>query len=137
MASMPATTASRRARYSSSEIRGTPLFSCGEAARGLVRGKLAHRLCDLLRAGHEELLLGSVERHRGHIRRADAHDRAVQAVECMLRDGRRDLGTEAAREVVLVNDHRLAGLAHRRDDGFTVQRYQRSQVDHLDADAVT
>src|SRR5712692_4486867 len=135
IASMPATTASRLTRYSSSVMRGTGVPSRPPRERGgvrLVRGKGAHRFGDLLRAGHEELLLRAVERHRGNVWRRDAHDRTVEAVERVLRDGRRNLRAETAGQVVLVHDHRLAGLLHRGQDGAPVQGGGRSQVGNLE-----
>src|SRR6266849_3641664 len=134
---MPATTASRLARYSSSDICGTSVPSRPPRERGgvrLVRGKVAHRFGDLFGAGHEELLLRTVEWHRGNVGRRDAHNWTVEAVERVLRDGRRDLRAETAGQVVLVYDHRLAGLLRRGQDGGSVQRRKRSQVDDLDAD---
>src|SRR5712691_7484003 len=101
----------------------------------LVRGKLPHRLRDLLRIGHEELLLRGVERHGGDVRRGDPHDRPVKAVESMLRDDGRDLSPKPASDVVLVDDHRLAGLANRLQDRVTVQGRQAPEVDDLDAHA--
>src|ERR671922_2903707 len=72
---MPADTHSRRSAYSAWEISGTGVPSLtlptawgGEATDRLVRGKFAHRLGDLRRAGHEELLLRRVEGHGGGVR---------------------------------------------------------------------
>src|SRR5436305_2879572 len=89
-ACMPAAAASRRQAYSAAEISGTdrvctPLsLSLSPEGRGvgggdgegpppspegggdglfLIRGKRAHRLGDLGRARHEEVLLRSVEGH--------------------------------------------------------------------------
>src|SRR5260370_41109450 len=70
----------------------------------LVRGKLPHRLRDLGRVGHEELLLRIVEGHRGYVRPGHSHDRSVQAVESVIGDDRGDLGTDSAGKVVLVHD---------------------------------
>ena len=62
--------------------------------------------------------------------------RRVEVLERLLRDDRRHLGAEPAGEVVLVDDHRLAGLADRREHRLAVERYQRAQVDHLDRGAL-
>src|SRR5689334_11050473 len=115
---MPAATASLLSLYSSWEMEGSSLpTKWGGPGWGLrlldrrsVGGKLEHRLRDLGRAWHEELLLRCVERHRGDVRRRDPHHRPVEAVESVLRDDRRDLRAEPAREVVLMHDHRLARL---------------------------
>src|SRR5258708_21223250 len=105
---MPAATASRRIAYSSVEIVGYVSFldpPCGGTEDFLVRGKLSHRLRDLVRVGHEELLLRCVERHRRDVRRGDADDRAVEVAEAVLRADRRHLGPEAPARVVLLHDH--------------------------------
>src|SRR5438128_4898553 len=114
---MPAQTAERRSAYSSGEIwRGlivlTPLSPAGGGGclDFLVRGKSSHRLRDLLRVGHEEILLRGVERHCGNIRPRYAHHRPVEAVESMLRDDRHDFSSEPTGQIVLVHHHRLARL---------------------------
>src|SRR5258708_23455227 len=63
---MPAATLSRRRSYSARLMAGT-VRTTGFGVRRLlsVGGKLSHRLRDLLRAGHEELLLRPIERHGG------------------------------------------------------------------------
>src|ERR1700758_5698354 len=98
---MPAVTHSRRSAYSAWEIEGSPSggFAAtsprseeaplplrgtsplrGEDVSFLVRGKLAHRLGDLLRAGHEEILLRSVEGHGGDVGRSDPRHRPIEVV---------------------------------------------------------
>src|SRR3989442_1513336 len=123
---MPAHTAVRLAAYSSGPTCGKVVVFAGVFF--LVRGKLPHRLRDLRRAGHEELLLRGVERHCRDVWRGDA-------VESMRGDDGCDSPPDPAGDVVLVNDHRLAGLANRFEDRVTVERRQTSQVDHLDAHA--
>src|SRR6267378_102135 len=109
---MPAATASRRSWYSAAETCGTVRGrTAAVRALRLVGGKLPHRLSDLLRTGHEELLTWSVERHCRNVRRRDAGHWSVEVLEGVLRDDRGDLGPKAAGEVVFVNDHRLAGFA--------------------------
>src|SRR5947207_7895755 len=108
---MPAATASLLFRYSPWEMVGISLPTAwGGPGWGLrlldrrsVGGKLAQRLGDLVRAGHEEVLLRPIERHRRDIRGRDPHDRPVQAVEGVLGDDRGDLRAESSREVVLVD----------------------------------
>src|SRR5258708_18275983 len=139
-ASMPAATASRRMEYSASEIDGNdPLPDpppCVGRGVFLVRGKLSHRLGDLVWVGHEELLLWSVERHGRDVRRRDPDHRAVEVAEGVLRYDGRDLGAKTPGQVVLVHDHSLAGLADRFQDRVPVERRHRAEVDHLDAHSV-
>src|SRR6266852_4657526 len=100
---MPAVTHSRRIANSAGEIWGTSftpltptLSPVGERGVFLVRGKLAHRLRDLPRAGHEEVLLRCVERHRRDVGGGDANDGPVEIVEGVLGDDRRDLRPKPA-----------------------------------------
>src|SRR5205823_9147084 len=147
MASIPVVTASLRLRYSSGRMRGkslpAPRGGPGWVAlveewrrRGgfSVGGKDSHRLRDLRRTRHEELLLRGVERHRRNVRCGHSDYGPVQAVERVLGDDGCDLGPEAAGQVVLVHDHRLARLADGREDAVAVERRQGAQVDHLDTD---
>src|SRR5438105_15191284 len=150
---MPAATLSLRIAYSGGEIWGTwrtAGFSLptrwggpgwgrapGLAFRvGLIGGKLAHRLRDLFRVGHEELFLWDVERHRGDIGCRDANHRPVEVLESVLGDDCRHLSPKPACAVVLVHDDRLARLADRVEDRLPVERRQSSQVHDLDADAL-
>src|ERR1700693_4599206 len=119
---MPAATASRRIAYSSVEmvgydpvpfVRPSPRPSPASAGEGedfLVRGKFSHRLRDLVRVWHEELLLRGVERNGRDVRRRDPDDRAVEVAESVLRDDCSDLRAEASGQIVLVDDHALARL---------------------------
>src|SRR5580704_1047231 len=139
---MPAATASRRMEYSSvvtigydppprpSPLRGTETSLPG-MEDFLVRGKLSHRLRDLVWIRHEELLLRGVERHGRYVWRCDPHHRAVEVAESVLRDDGGYLGAETSGQVVLVHDHSLAGFAHRFQDRVPVERRQRAEVDHL------
>src|SRR5438874_8114985 len=114
---MPAATLSRRSWYSAWSIEGrVRTAGLGGRRRRLVGGKLSGRLGDLLGARHKEVLLRSIERHRRHVWRGQARHGSVEVLERVLGDDRRDLGAEAAREVVLVHDERLPGLAHRGED---------------------
>src|SRR6202022_3221525 len=125
---MPAHTAVRLSAYSSEP-------TCGKATGAfagaffLVRGKSSHRLRDLLRVGHEEILLRGVERHRRDVGSGDAHDRPIQAVESMLRDDRRNFGSEAAGEVVFVHHNRLARLPPRFEDGVAAPGAKAPEAD--------
>src|SRR5438270_4232937 len=132
---MPAATLARRSAYSACEISGRRIGALVLVAR-LMGGKLPRRGGDLGRARHEELLLRTVEWHRRHIWPRDAEDRAVEILERVLRDDRGDLGAEPASEVVLVHHHRLARLAHRREDRVAVERREGAEIDDLDAHAV-
>src|SRR6266705_5095625 len=123
------------AEYSSAEISGTTtVVGLAGLAGFLVRGKLPHRVGDLRRAWHVELLLRSVEGHGRDIRPGHTHDWPIEAVEGVLRDDGSNPGSEAAGEVVLVNDQRLARLFHRVEDRGPVERREATQVDHLHLD---
>ena len=74
--------------------------------------------------------------HARHLGAGDPRDRAVEVVERLLGDDRRDLRAVAAELVVLVDDQALAGLADRVEQRLAVERAERPQVDDLDADAV-
>src|SRR5258708_8171081 len=111
-ASIPAHTAWRLAAYSSGPTCGTlrcstPLSLTLPPEGGgdtvfLVRGKLSHRLRDLLRVGPEEILLRGVERHGRDVGGGDAHHRPLGAVESMLRGEGRDPRSTTAGAAVLV-----------------------------------
>src|SRR5260370_4611428 len=105
---MPAHTAVRLIAYSSGPTCGKVVLFAGVFF--LVRGKLSHRLRDLLRVGHEEILLWSVEVHGRDVGRGHAHHRPIQPSESMLRDARRDLSSKPPGQSVLAHDHRLASL---------------------------
>src|ERR1700693_5074212 len=133
-ANAPARKAALRMGLTDRSLSRLPL---GEREPFLVGGKLFHRLRDLLRVGHVELFLRGVEGHRRQVWGGDPHDRAVEVFKRVLGDDRRDLRTKTSGQVVLVDHHRLAGFAHRLQDGVAVQRNERPQVDDLDADAIT
>src|SRR5450759_1007313 len=142
---MPAATASRRIAYSAVAIevyvslpREAEAWGGGPAVLfgRLIRGKLPHRLRDLVRVRHKELLLRAVERHGRDVRGRDADHRAVEVVEGLLRDDRRDLGAKTPAQVVLVHDHALARLADRLEDRFPAHGCQGPQVGVLHADAL-
>src|SRR5207244_10537239 len=117
MASIPAHTASRRALYSPAVMCGTvrvaAAFGLGAV---LVRGKLPHRLGDLVRAGHEEVLLWRVERHPGHVWRRHPHDWTVKAVEFVVSAGGCDLCALPSGACVRVKDHRLLRMTPTSED---------------------
>src|SRR5438309_9818688 len=101
---MPAATLSRRSWYSAWSIEGrVRTAGLGGRRRRLVGGKLSGRVGDLLGARHEEVLLRSIERHGRHVRRGKASHRAVEVLERVLGDDRRDLGAKPAGQVVLVH----------------------------------
>ena len=63
-------------------------------------------------------------------------DRPVEVLEGLLGDRRRDLGAEAARAGVLVEDEHLRRPAGALEHGLAIPRDQRAEVEHLDRDAV-
>ena len=66
-----------------------------------------------------------------HIRAADTDDRAVEVEEELLGDRGDDLRSCAVGAVVLVDDHRLAGLPHRGEDRRPIERRERPRVHDL------
>src|SRR5437879_11706850 len=100
---MPAATLSRRRLYSACWTWGRTVDGLGPRdVRRLVGGKLSHRLRDLGRTRHEEVLLGRVERHRRDVRCGDADHRSVQAVERVLRDDVRYLRAKPSSDIGIV-----------------------------------
>ena len=67
--------------------------------------------------------------------RADAADGRVEVLEQLAGDARRDLGAEAARQLILVRDDDAVGALDVRGDRVPVVRHDRPQVEHRDADA--
>src|SRR5207244_12323655 len=95
---MPAATLSRRSRYSSGEMDGTVwVLALAARALRLVGGKLAHRLRDLLGAGHEAPFLRRVAGHRGDVGRGDPHHRPAEVLNRLRRDDRRHIRAEPPR----------------------------------------
>src|SRR5437773_12185748 len=104
---MPAATLSRRRLYSACSTWGRTLdVLVPRDVRRLVGGKLSHRLRDLGRTRHEEVLLGRVERHRRDVRCGDADHRSAHAVARVLLDDRRYLRAKLASYIGFVYDHR-------------------------------
>ena len=101
----------------------------------LIPGQLADRVGDLFGVGHEPVLQRMAERHGGHVRAAQAHHRAIQVFERFTRDDGRDLGAVTHRQVVFVDDERLAGLFAPSRGSSACPPGDRPQVHHLDADA--
>ena len=60
----------------------------------------------------------------------------VEMLEQLVADPRRQLGAEAARQLILVRDDHAVGLLHRGGDRVPVERHDRAQVDDHHADAV-
>ena len=67
---------------------------------------------------------------------AIAPDRGVQVLERLLGDRRRDLGAEAARAGVLVQDEHLGALLDAREHRLAIPGDQRAQIEDLDRDVV-
>ena len=61
---------------------------------------------------------------------------ASRCSNASARDQRGDLCAEPAGERVFVDDQRLPGFPDRLQDRLLVERVQRPEVDHFDADAV-
>ena len=63
-------------------------------------------------------------------------DRSVEVLERLLGDGRGDLRAEAAGARVLVQDEHLRAAPHALEHALLVPRDERSQVEHLDLEAL-
>src|SRR4051794_6109244 len=97
--------------------------------------ELTRSLLHAVDAGQQRLLEWGRERDR-HVGCGDAAHGAVEVLEGLLRDDRRDLGAGGAHLVGLVDDQHLRGLAHAGEDGLLVERHERAQVEHFDRRAV-
>ena len=75
-------------------------------------------------------------RRQRDVRRRDAHDRRVEAVEALVGDDRHDLRAPAAQPRVLLDREQPARLLDRGEDRRGVERDERAQVDDLGVDAV-
>src|SRR6476646_7823330 len=117
---MPAATASRRSAYSWSEIDSTEELARALPVRFLVGGKFFYCLSDFFWVRHVEVFLWCVERHGRDVGGGHSHHWSIEVVEGVLRDDRRPLGAKAPGPVVLVDDHRLARLSHRRQDRVSI-----------------
>ena len=104
-----------------------PMLRCGASAR--VAARSARRLEAPRRAAPDGTASARPHRH--------ALDRRVEIPERLLRDRRGDLGAEARREIVLMNDHAVSRLLDRREHAPAVPRRDGPQVDQLDVVAET
>ena len=96
--------------------------------------QLSRRFDDVLHLGHGVVFQRAVVGD-GHVAPGQPHDGRVEIVERLaVGDDGRQLAAKAARLARLVHDQHPAGLAHRADDGFLVQRLERARIDHLDLD---
>src|SRR5215211_1206928 len=101
----------------------------------LVGEELTACLLDVVDLWENRPFERRAERDR-HVRRGDAHHRAVEVLEGLLRDQRGDLGRNSARARRLLNEHHLAGLAHAGQHGVAVVRAERAEIEDLDRRAV-
>src|SRR5512140_434762 len=97
-----------------------------------IRERLPRRLEDLLGVRQDRALEDAVEAD-GRERRADAIDGRVEVLEELGRDARDELAAEAAVDLVLVDDEDARRLPHGGRDGVPVERYERAEVENLDA----
>src|SRR3954453_4726700 len=108
----------------------TPICGIVTSTAVLIGEELTARLLHGVDLGERRALERRAERDR-LVGRRDAHDRAVEGLERVLADQRRNLGADAARARGLVQHHDLAGLAHRREDRIEVERVDRPEIEHL------
>ena len=71
----------------------------------------------------------------GRLGAAEPQDRGIQIIEGLaFGDQRADFGPDALGAHTFINAQKLAGFLDRSDDGVSVDRADRAQVDHLDLD---
>src|ERR1039458_9488035 len=100
-------------------------------AIGLIRCEVADRVDDLVGGGKNRLL--QWRRECGmRIERGNAANRRIEIFERVLRDNRRDLAADAARQPVLMHDKHLAGLLRGFENRVAIERQQRAQIEDLD-----
>src|SRR2546428_12146701 len=95
----------------------------------------ARELLDVLACRDRRLLQGQAVRHR-HLSAAQPADWRVQIVEASLLDPGGDLRGNAIGRPALLDDEAPARAANRLDDGWPVDRSDRTQVDHLGVDVL-
>src|ERR1700759_389780 len=114
----------------------TPIWGIVTSTRVVsVREEVTARLLYALDGRKDRLLQRRGERNR-HVGRRDSDDRAVEILEALLGDQRRDLGARGAHLIGLVDDHHLRTATDRVKNRVGIQRNQRTQVKHLDRGSV-
>src|SRR5690348_4196685 len=93
-----------------------------------------HGRRDPLLIGQDDVLEG-VGRRQGHMRRGDAHRRAVEIVESLVGYDRHDLRAPATQPWVLLDREHPIGACDRLEDGPRVEGHQGADIDHLAIDA--
>src|SRR5262249_6104361 len=105
-------------------------------ASGSLPDQLADGAGDRLRIGDDGCLERGTVRSRG-VHAIEPPDRGVEIVEPDVRHPGRDLGTDAHRREVFVDDHQPPGLADRFVDGLEIQGCDGARVDQLERDSLT
>src|SRR6266446_2079150 len=100
-----------------------------------IRREAANRVHYFVGARQNELFKWRTERDV-RIERCNSSHRAVEIFERVLADNRRDFAADSARQPILVHDQNFAGLARSREDRFAIERQQRAQIEHLDAEPI-
>src|SRR6266487_6966755 len=90
---------------------------------------------DLRIAREIELFQGRRVRNR-RIEGADDADRCIEGFEGFLLDDGGEAFADAACARILVDDQHLMATARERQDSGTIQRHERSQIEHARFDAV-
>ncbi len=107
--------------------------SCGARWRGPLAGRPAPQPARPPRRG----LLSLDGRAEGdlRVRRGDAHDRRLEAINSPFGDNGRNFGGGPAGGVSGIDDDETTGARHRIEDGIRVQRHHGARIDHFDRDA--
>src|SRR5215470_9298588 len=92
--------------------------------------RLLDSLRDLFHAWKHRVQQHRVVRHRD-VRYRKALDRCIKIPEPVLGDRRRDLSTEACREIVLMNDQAVGRLYDRREHARTIPWCDGPEIDYL------
>src|SRR5260370_272514 len=100
-----------------------------------IGGGGANRSKDFIGGGQNELFERRTDRHVRSESRAPAN-RTVKIFERMLADNRSDFAADSAGQPILMDHENFASLARGGKYRFTIERQQRAQIKHLDAEPV-
>ena len=100
-----------------------------------VTGDVLNGLQDVGRLRQDDFFQHRRIRDRG-IQCRDPPHRSIEVLEQLIDNAGGELGAEAARQLIFVRDDDSVGVLDRRRDGVPIERCDRPQVDHHDAEAI-